>query len=68
MDAMEYLKKQIEDGYIASDGEPLKCPSCGGNNLEEKTVDSIGYTVAEKICYCGDCWQNLGYWAHGYWV
>jgi len=40
----DYLKKQIEDGYISEDGTPLKC-ECGCVNFKEVNQNWEGYPL-----------------------
>jgi len=61
------LSSLIEDGYIDSNLQPLKCTNCDEINIKEKTESTIAGQIAEKSCYCGDCKKELGYWAYGAW-
>jgi hypothetical protein len=63
-----YVKKLIEEGYIAEDFEPLKCHRCESKDLKvvDKTVDETGFPMEYRIS-CGQCNTCLGYWTYGHW-
>lgn len=56
----------MKEEYYKEDGQPIKCFSCGSTNIEEKIVSSINYTACEVRYDCGDCGEDVGYWAYGY--
>lgn len=59
--------KDIKLGYIAPDGEPLKCYSCKSTNLYTDNYDYICSTLCEYTCKCKDCGQTVGVWSYGEW-
>lgn len=64
----DYIKRQINEGYIAEDGHPLKC-ECG--HTEFKQVDELygeGY-IEEYILECTnqECLKIVGCWSFVYW-
>ncbi|HHT98029.1 MAG TPA: hypothetical protein GXZ90_09085 [Clostridiales bacterium] len=68
MDRMhEYHNKLEDEGYIAEDGEPLKCQHCNNKSFVEKDsyfecVGRVEYTLV-----CDKCNEFAGHWAYGYW-
>jgi len=63
----EYLNKLFEDGYIAKDGEPLKCEFCNSKELEDFNESYNDYGLMEYGVKCKDCGKVLAYWAYGNW-
>jgi hypothetical protein len=65
----DYIKEQIEKGYINEKGEPLKCFNCNSIKPFEQKVKSIdGGCVSEFEAICPDCGKQEGYWAYGSWM
>lgn len=62
----EHIKSLIADGYIAKDGEPLKCIHCESKELEEKLYYEEHWIVERDIA-CKKCGKPLGNWAYGHW-
>ena len=59
-------------GYLGSDLEPLKCPYCRSNDIEECNEDFGGYnipdgTAVEFDIRCKNCGEILGHFAYGNW-
>lgn len=63
----EQIKKEIKDGLINENLEPIKC-NCGSINFYDKIVDRLDYLVVEKERYCTKCDKLVGYWSYGYWM
>ncbi len=59
---------ELTDGIKlhGENGEPLACPKCGRNDLEDITKDSIEHTVCEFEVRCNTCNTVAGYWAYGF--
>ena len=66
-DFAEYIKEQVDNGYITSDGEPLKCQFCNSIDLHrgKQWVESMG--VVEYEVECTSCKKVVGYWSYGNW-
>jgi len=64
----EYLKEQIEEGYIKEDGMPLKC-GCGCTEFKQvKQYYGEGWIEEYSLeCTNEDCLKIVGHWAFGYW-
>jgi hypothetical protein len=73
-----FISKQIKDtgkwikfskfaGYVADDGEPIKCYKCGSKNIKTIPKEYINYIVCEESAVCKNCGTQVGYWAYGYW-
>ena len=64
----DYIKRQVDEGYIANDGRPIKCV-CGCT--EFKQVDQYygeGYIEEYSLeCTNQDCLKIVGNWSYGYW-
>ena len=52
---------------IPPNGEPVECHVCTSKSIGYETVDKIDHIVCEKIAFCEDCNEYLGYWAYGRW-
>lgn len=68
-----YFKEQIKLGYIAEDGEPLKCDKCECTDFIYYNHDfldyigSVGINVLEYMVKCSKCNKDVGYWSYGHW-
>lgn len=64
----DYMKRQIEDGYITENGQPIKC-ECGCT--EFKQVDQhYGEGHIEEYsleCTNQECLKTVGCWSFGHW-
>lgn len=63
----EYLNKLFEDGYIAKNGEPLKCEFCDSKELEDFNENYSDYGIVEYSVKCEECGKVLAHWAYGDW-
>ena len=54
---------KLSNGFIQT--HLIKCPYCGGENLEEKNYDYIENIITEFDYYCKDCKEIVGGWAYG---
>lgn len=63
----QQIKKDIKQGYILSDGTPIKCYKCKSKKLEKYNYDCIEHTICEYSVRCEKCGQILGHWAYGSW-
>lgn len=63
-----YIWRDIKLGYIANDGQPLKCFKCKSVELEEfnRYTEGYGLTIEYSV-KCKKCGQVLGHWAYGNW-
>lgn len=70
MDPEDYaeLDKQIEEGYLADDLEPLRCINCESTEFKEEVKSTDGGHVSEKESRCAACDKVMGYWAFGGWL
>lgn len=59
----QYIKQQIEDGYIKENGFPLKCLFCNSSDLNFKNK----YQEEVEVT-CNKCGKEIGYWAYGNWL
>lgn len=51
--------------YYNSDGSPIACPYCSGNETYDK-INSIDGGIASEIEYfCSHCHKTIAYWAYG---
>jgi len=65
----EYIKEQIENGFIDSKGNPLKCEKCLSAKPFKQVTKSIdGGCVSEFEALCQDCGHQMGYWSYGSWM
>jgi hypothetical protein len=62
----EYVEELIRDGYILSDGTPLKC-FCGCEDLYETGEYYDEHSLVEYEVKCKQCDARVGYYAYGYW-
>lgn len=63
-----YIRRDIRKGYIAPDGQPLKCFKCGCKELEEYNEYYMDGGYREEYSVrCKECKQPLSHWAYGYW-
>lgn len=64
----DYVKEQIDEGYIDRDGQPLKCVC---DSTEFKQVNQTygeGYIEEYSIeCTNTECQKIVGHWAYGAW-
>ena len=63
----DYIKEEIKDGYISSNGTPLKCKKCDSKEFKDINKDQCEYGVTEFERICSDCGQVNGYWSYGNW-
>lgn len=67
---MWHCHRLIKKGYLATDGEPLKCTRCNSNNLErynEYWGECHGPIIEEYSIRCKECKQHLGTNSYGSW-
>ena len=57
----------IYEGYINNYLEPIKCPYCNSNDLENKNKYYDGDWLVEYQVYCKNCGEKLGHYAYGNW-
>ncbi len=63
----EEVDRLIENGYITTKNEPLKCTACESISLEDVVMDTLdGYTMSYDR-KCKDCGEVLGSWDTGSW-
>lgn len=62
-----YLEQQIEDGYLDTDCEPIKCIFCESTDLENDNHIMEEHMVVEFDKVCNNCGEVLGNWAYGMW-
>ena len=64
----EYIKKQIEGGYIEPDGRPIKC-ECGCTKFKQVDPTYGEGWIEEYSLECTNehCLKLVGHWAYGYW-
>tara|TARA_R110000765_G_scaffold398401_1_gene492766 strand:+ start:287 stop:505 length:219 start_codon:yes stop_codon:yes gene_type:complete len=64
----DYMKRQIDEGYISENGHPIKC-ECGCT--EFKQVDQhYGEGHIEEYsleCTNQECLKKVGSWSFGHW-
>jgi hypothetical protein len=67
-DIEEYMKRQIEEGYISSDGHPLKC-ECGCVKFKEVDQHFGSGHIEEYSLECTNnkCLKIVGNWSFGHW-
>lgn len=64
----ESIQKDIEEGYLSSTGEPLKCWSCESTEGYNSVVtDLCGGVAFEEEAYCKSCGIVVGYMVQGQW-
>jgi hypothetical protein len=52
--------------YYHSDHRPIKCQYCGGTKIDTIIKDDLNGITTEYSVICGDCYNEIGYWAYGY--
>lgn len=64
----EYMKQQVEEGYISENGTPLKC-LCGCINFKQMNVYLSEHGIEEYSLQCtnSECLKIVGHWAYGNW-
>lgn len=62
----EYMKKEIEEGYISENGTPLKC-WCGNKEFKQVKIYQSEYGIEEYSLQCTECLKIVGHWAYGNW-
>lgn len=64
----EYLKQEIEAGFIDSNGTPLKC-KCGCKKFKKVNVyNEEGWEVEYSLeCKNESCYKIVGTWSYGNW-
>jgi hypothetical protein len=64
----EYLEALEIEGYIAKDGQPLKCRFCDSTKpFKESDIYHENYFKVEYQLSCSDCNNRLSIWAYGQW-
>jgi hypothetical protein len=65
----EYIKHQVEEGYLHPDGATKKCINCDGEKFKEVNVDRLdGWRdILEYDVQCENCDNIVGHWAYGHW-
>lgn len=58
------LFEKFEHCY-SQDGEPLKCPHCGGTNFQGEITEIVAGNVAEEYTRCTDCNNIISFWSYG---
>ena len=65
----QFLKEEIEAGYMSENGSPIKC-HCGCTDFKE--VDKYhenGHVVEYALeCKNEDCLKIVGRWSYGSWL
>ena len=67
-DIHKYYNELEKDGYITSDGKPLKCLFCDSVKLVDTRVMQSNYGIEEYEVECCNCKKTTGRWAYGYWA
>lgn len=64
----EYIKMQVEEGYISEDGTPLKC-TCGCKTFKKVNIyNEEGWEVEYSLeCKNESCYRIVGTWSYGHW-
>ena len=64
----DYMKEQIEEGYIAENGTPLKC-WCGCTDFKQVKQYYCEHGIEEYSLQCTniECLKIVGHWAFGNW-
>lgn len=65
-DMEKYIREQIDCGYIAENGTPLKCQFCDSKELET-FHNHEDHILVEKLVYCKSCNERVGDWNYGSW-
>lgn len=63
----DYILRMVEKGYIATDGQPLKCSFCDSSKLENRNEYYEESYIIEYQVFCGTCDKQVGLWAYGNW-
>lgn len=63
----KYIKMMIDEGYIDNNLEPIKCPYCDENDLEDRNKYYEGGYLVECQVYCKNCGKKVGHYAYGNW-
>lgn len=66
MSYYDYLKKQVNDGFISENGTPLKC-FCGCNSFKRIKEYYGAFGIEEYSLQCEKCKKIVGHWAYGNW-
>lgn len=62
---MRFYWRLMVDRYYYEDGCPKQCYLCKSYSITQINKEHINGIVAEHADVCGDCRQELGYWAYG---
>ena len=64
----DYMKEQIEEGYISANGTPLKC-WCGCTDFKQVKQYYCEHGIEEYSLQCTniECLKIVGHWAFGNW-
>lgn len=63
-----HINRLIKQGYISSDGTPLKCTNCKSTDLEDYNHVYEDYYCVEYSVRCKQCKSNQGLWSYGNWT
>lgn len=63
----DYISEQMQNGYIDSNGTPLKCHKCECESMDQKITDRMESIICEYKMICTNCSAEVGYWSYGNW-
>lgn len=55
---------KVEHCYMQS-GEPIRCPHCGGTDLQGEVSEIANGHIAEESTRCTGCNKIIAFWAYG---
>lgn len=62
----EDWSKWFDSKNYNEDGSPKLCRECGNDHFTEVPKDSIDGHICEISVHCSACFENVAYWAYGW--
>lgn len=62
----EEMKYRVDNGFMASNGAPLKC-ECGVTDFKQINQYYGECYIEEYQLECNECHKIVGHWAYGNW-
>lgn len=59
LDELPWLDGRVHMGMLISDGESMRCPNCGSNDLESQQKPARAYTREYQAYRCNECGSPL---------
>lgn len=59
LDDIPWLDGRVHMGMLISDGESMRCPNCGSNDLESQQKPTRAYTREYQAYRCNECGSPL---------